>query len=105
EILFSDVLSHLAGQGCAVSIAIRRVPENDRFLYALEADVRSGLVAITFEPELHEKTLAGDDYVLSGSMNFTYSGLELNEEYVRLDVDPSVVALTRQQLRSRWGPS
>ena len=53
--------------------------------------------------ELHEKGFLGDGFYLSGSMNFTFSGVTLNEEAVHYSVDPSFVAEARILYGARWG--
>lgn len=55
------------------------------------------------QEELHEKGILGDGFYLSGSMNFTFSGISLNEEAVHFIVDPAAVAENRVALFSRWG--
>jgi phosphatidylserine/phosphatidylglycerophosphate/cardiolipin synthase-like enzyme len=52
---------------------------------------------------LHDKALAADDFVIAGSMNFTFSGAMLNEEQVQLHTDPAYVAATQIDLHQRFG--
>ena len=103
ELRLSEVLTRLAEAGTAVIIATRDDPHNASFLAALATG--GGEISVVTSAELHEKTLAGDDFVLSGSMNFTQAGLDWNEEQVTLDTDPETVAAARRDLRSRWGPT
>ncbi len=37
----------------------------------------------------------GDDYYLSGSMNVTYNGVEINEEGIVFETDASQIATAR----------
>jgi phosphatidylserine/phosphatidylglycerophosphate/cardiolipin synthase-like enzyme len=53
--------------------------------------------------ELHEKGVLGDGFYLSGSMNFTFSGISLNEEAVHYSVDPAFVAENKILFANRWG--
>ena len=55
------------------------------------------------QEELHEQGILGDGFYLSGSMNFTFSGISLNEEAVHFIVEPSTVAENRVIFLSRWG--
>ena len=106
ELRLSEVLLRLAEAGTSVIVAIRDDPHNAPFLAALSAGGAPGHeIRVVTSAELHEKTLAGDDFVLSGSMNFTQAGLDWNEEQVTLDTDPETVAAARRDLRSRWGPA
>jgi phosphatidylserine/phosphatidylglycerophosphate/cardiolipin synthase-like enzyme len=95
----------LAECGSTVVVAIRDDEKNAPFLAALESRVTyRGTIDVSTSNELHEKTLAGDDFVLTGSMNFTQAGLDWNEEQVTLDTDAETVAAARRDLQSRWGP-
>lgn len=51
---------------------------------------------------LHEKGLVSNQFYLRGSMNFTYSGTNLNDETVELTTDPSEVALALVEARVQW---
>jgi hypothetical protein len=106
ELRLSEVLLHIAEAGTSVVVATRDDPQNAAFLAAIAPEAAKGRdITVTTSPDLHEKTLAGDDFVLSGSMNFTQAGLDWNEEQVTLDTDTETVAAARRDLRSRWGPS
>lgn len=106
ELRLSEVLLRLASGGTTIVVATRDDQKNGPFLTALAAGVRADEdIRIVKSNDLHEKTLAGDDFVLSGSMNFTQAGLDWNEEQVTLDTDSETVAAARRDLRSRWGPS
>jgi hypothetical protein len=45
----------------------------------------------------HQKAIAGDDWIVHGSMNLTYRGIELNGELVTISNDlPNVAAVTTE---------
>ena len=48
--------------------------------------------------QLHEKALTGSDFVIDGSMNFTFNGLYIRRERINFDTNPQVVAETRLTL-------
>jgi phosphatidylserine/phosphatidylglycerophosphate/cardiolipin synthase-like enzyme len=105
DVRLSEVLVRLAENGSTVVVATRDDDKNAPFLAALANHTSDrGTIDVLTSNDLHEKTLAGDDFVLSGSMNFTQAGLDWNEEQVTLDTDPETVAAARRDLRSRWGP-
>jgi len=54
-------------------------------------------------PTLHTKGLAGDDYRVMGSMNFTFNGIELNDESIRFDRDANAVARVRLEFERQYG--
>ena len=51
---------------------------------------------------LHEKGLITEQFYLRGSMNFTYSGVNLNDESVELTTDPAAVATALIEAQQRW---
>jgi hypothetical protein len=51
---------------------------------------------------MHEKGLIGDHFYLRGSMNFTYSGVNLNDEHVELTTEPEQVALALAEAKATW---
>jgi phosphatidylserine/phosphatidylglycerophosphate/cardiolipin synthase-like enzyme len=102
----SEILAALAGAGTTVVIAVRPDAHNDTFLTNLRRHVEDeGAVIEHLDPALHEKTLSGDGYVITGSMNFTRAGLDYNEEQIIFEDDASLVAEVRGALRRRWGPT
>jgi hypothetical protein len=46
--------------------------------------------------------LVGDDYELSGSMNFTRAGISINTEHLIFRTDPAFIAERRLELQARW---
>ena len=51
---------------------------------------------------LHEKGLIGDHFYLRGSMNFTYSGIHINDEHIELTTDSEQVTRALLEARHRW---
>ena len=52
---------------------------------------------------LHEKGLVSDHFWLSGSMNYTYSGVNQNDEQISLVTDKAQVAQAMLDVHERWG--
>jgi hypothetical protein len=48
----------------------------------------------------HEKAIGGDDWIVHGSMNLTYRGVEINGELVTVSTDPVHVAMVTTELLS-----
>lgn len=109
-ITLAEVLVTLAAESATVVIATRQDAGNAAFRARLSrfaedegvAD-RVSVVIVADEQRLHEKALAGDDFVVSGSMNFTFAGALLNEEQVQLHSDEAYVAATQKDLYQRFG--
>jgi hypothetical protein len=108
-VLLSEALSTLIKRGTRVVVATRPDEHNDRFLYALRTAAASAglserlLVHQDGREALHEKGLLGEDYFVSGSMNFTESGIRLNDEALTFEMDESAVAHARLHFRQHYG--
>ena len=107
---FAEVLTELAVRGTRIVVATRDEPSNRFFrgdLERLAKDRRvQDSVTICVVPDrqaLHDKALTGDDFVVAGSMNFTYNGLHMNEEQIQFHDDPGYVAETQRDLHQRFG--
>ena len=99
----SDVLARLSWLGTRINVAVRDDPHNAAFLDLLRRRSAPGCLGVYTSPDLHEKLLCGDDWVMKGSMNFTWSGLNLHEESIELVVDATEAAQHRLQFNVRWG--
>ncbi len=60
-------------------------------------------IAIDTSEELHTKALTGDDFALAGSMNITYNGIQVREEFIDLRTDRQFVAQARMDAFDRFG--
>ena len=104
-----EVLTALLRRGATVVVATRPDAHNMRFAQRLESASRSIgcterlLVHRDDRERLHEKGLVGDDYYVSGSMNFTESGIRLHDEAVKLELDQEAVAQARLHFRQNYG--
>lgn len=99
----SRMLGLIADAGAHVHVVTRPDPHNEAFTDRLRTTVgdwRS--LHIVFDPKVHEKTLCGRHWMLSGSMNFTISGLGDNEESVTYRVDDPGVAQAHLDFAERW---
>jgi phosphatidylserine/phosphatidylglycerophosphate/cardiolipin synthase-like enzyme len=109
RIVLSDALSSLARRGARLVIATRPLDHNARFVHAIRDAVAAAgltdrmLIHQDGREALHEKGLVGDDYYISGSMNFTESGIRLNDETVTFELDSQVVARARLHYRQHYG--
>jgi hypothetical protein len=88
--------------GTTVHIATRDVETNHGF-FSMLTMLEDSRLRIHKTEELHEKGVLGDSYYLSGSLNFTFSGIEINEELVHLITEPADLAYNRVILSQRWG--
>ena len=108
ELRLFDVLAELAKRGCELVVATRP-PE--RGIDQVEASLRRALgdgpaakrLHYETRPLLHTKGLLGDDYCLSGSMNFTRNGVDHLDEMVTYTTDPSQVGHLRLEFTQEYG--
>jgi hypothetical protein len=105
-IRLSQVIEALIHRGGCVAVVLRQVDHNIDFLQRLAKlqPTSEGRLGIASAPDAHDKSLIGDDFVLSGSMNFTRHGMTVNDESVLLRVDPAAAANRRVALHQRWDP-
>jgi hypothetical protein len=98
QLRFSLLLNTIASYGTLIYIVCR--PNHERteaFLTRLSPSIRVKQVET-----LHEKGLVGENFYLRGSMNFTYSGIHINDEHVELTTEPDQVARALLEAQQRW---
>ena len=96
------MLGELGRRGTDIHVAVREVDHNVRFVQRIKDRIDAAHLSVYLGPDLHEKILVGDDWVMKGSMNFTWNGVQVNEESIDFQVDQSVAATQRLELRTRW---
>jgi hypothetical protein len=103
-IRLSEVLCAILERGSEVVVIVREHKHNQDFISRIERlRIRHpGKLFPIIAPSFHEKGILGDGYVLSGSMNFTYSGINTNDEHLIYRCDPAVVEERRLVLVNRW---
>ena len=106
RIRLSEVFAHIMIQS-SVHIVARPDSHNDTFLRKMDdlsrASDDSDKLHVTIRDTLHLKGLLGQDYYLSGSMNLTYNGVEVNHEGVSLDRSPTAIAEARIHFQENYG--
>jgi len=94
----ADLLNMLSERDAKVYLLTRRnQAQNDSFLRKL-----SPLIICRQSDNLHEKGLITHNFYLRGSMNFTYSGINLNDESVELTTDLDIINRELMESRLRW---
>lgn len=99
EIRLVEILIYLMSRGTQLGIATSFDGHNDALLATLERDAIEAGVAdrlvIVRRQMLHTKGLMFSRGLLTGSMNLTYNGLELNDEHVIYDTTRQTIAQAR----------
>jgi len=102
-----QVLHKLLERGTRVVLAVRPERESVHFgmtlRHSLEGRIPADAFTLLQRDVLHAKGLVGDDFGLTGSMNFTFSGVELQTELVTLERDRAEVARMRVDFHSEYG--
>ncbi len=100
----SQMLSLIAVAGSRIHVVTRNNSHNQIFAARLRQAMTDpkGQLDFRFDDKIHEKTLCGRDWMLTGSMNFTVSGLGDNEESVTYKVDDPEVAQAHLDFAERW---
>jgi phosphatidylserine/phosphatidylglycerophosphate/cardiolipin synthase-like enzyme len=98
----SEFLGELTRHGTQVHVAVRVVEHNDVLVERLKRVCATEALHLYFSDDLHEKIMVGWDWVLTGSMNFTWRGTQVNEESMEFQADRAEAARHRLELRARW---
>lgn len=98
----SEVLGELTRRGTEIHVAVREVDHNEAFVERLRRSALPKLLHLYSSEYLHEKLMVGEDWLLTGSMNFTWNGTQVNEESMELQLDQEEAARHRLELRTRW---
>lgn len=94
----AQVLTLLADRGVRVRIIYKaHQPQTELFVRRLPTAIERRSTET-----LHEKGLISNQFYLRGSMNFTFSGTNLNDETVELTTEQSEVALALLEARMQW---
>ncbi|MDD5034967.1 MAG: phospholipase D-like domain-containing protein DpdK [Methylococcaceae bacterium] len=99
EIRLADVLIGLIARGSEVVLVTRDLEINTPFINYLQDAATmhavDGQLIVKLDPLLHTKGILLSHSLLMGSMNLTYYGLEMNDEWIQFSIDPDDIATTR----------
>ncbi|MFJ5104831.1 phospholipase D-like domain-containing protein DpdK [Streptomyces sp. NPDC088554] len=99
----SDAIARIAHGGAKIHVVTRPDAHNDDFLRRLKKAAEPERIHSARDLNIHEKTLCGNDWMLSGSMNFTIRGMSKNDERVTYTAGIDAAAQARLDLAERWG--
>lgn len=101
-IQLTTVLGLITERGADLHVSLRPNDHNDDFVGRLRRRVAAQHLELHLDEDVHEKTLCGANWVVSGSMNFTWNGTEVNNEAITYAIDPQLAAQTRLDFEHRW---
>jgi phosphatidylserine/phosphatidylglycerophosphate/cardiolipin synthase-like enzyme len=100
-------MTDLMARGTSLGLATSRDAHNDPFIERLTTAAQENAVAekltVVRRQHLHTKGILVKRGLLTGSMNLTYRGLELNDEVVVYDTVPKTLAEARLNFESYLG--
>ena len=100
----SEMLALITEAGTHIHVVTRPGAHNEEFIERLRTAIQDRQrLHVVLDPSVHEKTVCGRNWILSGSMNFTVNGLGSNEESVTYKVDGRDVAQAQLDFAERWG--
>lgn len=102
SVTLSAYLGELTRRGTHVHVALRAVDHNKDFVDRLRRACAGDALHLYYSEDLHEKMLVGWEWVLTGSMNFTWMGTQVNEERIEFLYDRVEASRQRIELRARW---
>ena len=98
----SEVLALLTVGGANLTVVTRPAEHNDTFLARLRRRANLARLTVIRHADEHEKTLCGRNWLLTGSMNFTMRGMQVNDEAVTYKVSEEAAAQARIDFTRRW---
>jgi len=100
----SAVFRRIAELGGHIFVGMRRHPHNFAFVPRLRDLQREFPDRLSWKMsvEEHRKCFCGDLFALRGSMNFTYYGLNANEEQLTLSTNISDIKKLQMELSDSW---
>lgn len=103
-ISLSKVLLALAKRGIHIVLITRDDEVNQNFLNKIKLNKSEDMkVDIILRDEFHEKGLLSDSYEITGSMNFTYNGIMINDERVIYRCDKNKIAERQIVMWDKYG--
>lgn len=100
---FAEVLAAITQAGSRLTVVTRPDSFNDVFIGRLKRQAAPAGLDVMQVEDVHEKTICGEDWLITGSMNFTYRGMSVNDEVISYRVDPAMAGTARIDFDHRFG--
>lgn len=105
-IRLTQVLAQLAADGSEIYMLTRPDEHGNRWRESVGNAGRQRAcldrLHVRMDIDLHEKGILASHSYLSGSMNFTYRGIHVNDEQLRFDTAPAILAEAKLAFRHSW---
>ncbi len=98
-----DYLAALRDRGIDVRV-ITKPPQGMTDVAVFHDQLRDsvGADSLRYSEPLHAKGIVTELFVSSGSMNFTHSGIKINEESVTISTERQEIARRAHDFQARW---
>ena len=103
QVKLFEILGELTHRGTKVRLVTLENEGNQAALKALTETGFDERLKVIKRDDLHTKGLLGDDYFVHGSMNFTYRGIHISEELLRLVLSSHQIAEAKLNFSSEYG--
>ena len=102
EIRLIEVLVVLMSRNCKVNILTKsdeqsNIPFINQLIETANQNFVNYFLNIKVSDKLHTKGILLSKSLLMGSMNLTYNGLEMNDEWIQFSIDPEDISKTRSE--------
>lgn len=95
-VTFMDLLEYSAERGCKLKVVVKKDKINEKSVFRLKTNLKAISEFQVLETDnLHKKGFLTQTCFLKGSMNFTYSGANLNDELISLTSDQNEISNMR----------
>lgn len=101
----AEVLGRLTYLGTGLSVVTRPDTYNDTFIDRLTHQAARERLRVVREEDVHEKTFCGDHWLMTGSMNFTFRGMTINDELISYHASTAVAATAQVEFVQRFAPA
>lgn len=104
KIRLSECLDALCERGGKVVLVLRKDNKNNKFINTIKKTNSwyGGKIGITETNLQHAKVMVGEHFMIDGSMNYTYYGIELNSEKVTYRCDERALQEELLKLEGEW---
>lgn len=103
EISFLELLADVVNNGCSLRLVTQDDGKSKSFIKQLENRLLDSADYKYLDSEiLHTKGLLTDYFFLKGSMNYTYSGANLNDEVLELTNDGTMISEALLEFEERY---
>jgi len=103
KISLSTLLLTIAQRGTEIIIITRKSDDNKYFMDKIKnSELYNKNIKIIIRDNFHEKGLLGEDYELFGTMNFTFNGINSNDEHIVYRSDKAIIAERQISMSNKY---